>query len=336
MVQQYPETCEVVVELKKQLFLYSCAWYVFLFVFWSLSGQPFGRPDLGDIGFHLQRSQDPLCFLQGCPYYAPLFHLAVAGLHQIFSLQASFVLVECFVLFFLLPWEFYRLSYTFWGEKETAENTVFLTLFGSSFAVITVVAGILPQALNIAFLALGMEAMIAELRSPSLGMKGRIALWGVLSVLSHQKGWYLYVFMVFVWLFLKEHYKTCIILLAAGTLIYPGFAAYPFDISHLPELTLLWLNPFNVYLAYQGRKKTEYREKLLLDAAIAASLLCAWIDPNYRPILTASILLSIYGGRALQEENHPERYLFAVLFMWAAHLLFCIAGVVAMIYLGKS
>lgn len=319
------------VELKKQLLLYACAWYVFLFTFWSLTGQPFGRPDLGDIGFHLQRSMDPFCFLQGsCPYYAPLFSLIVAALNQIFSLEAAFTITEVLILFVLLPWAFYRLSYTFWGDGETAKNTVFLALFGSSFSIISVVAGIIPQALNTFFLVLGLEAMIRDQKNPSLEMKGMIALWGIVSVLSHQKGWYLYVFMVFVWLIQKEHFKTCVLILAAGLIYSPQLTAYPFQISHLPELALLWLNPVNVYLAYQGRK---LQSNNLVDAAIIASILFSWADPNYRPLLTASILLSVYGGRALQIETRPERYQLILVFMWTAHLIFCIAGVAAMMYL---
>jgi hypothetical protein len=317
--------------MKKQLLPYACTWYVFLFCFWRLSGQPFGRPDLGDIGFHLQRSMEPLCFIQGsCPYYAPLFSLIVAAFNQIFSLEAAFTLSESLILFVLLPWAFYRLSRTVWEDVGSAEYTVFLALFGSSLSIISVVAGIIPQALNTVFLALGLEAMIRDEKNPSHRNAWMIALWGILSILSHQKGWYLYVFMVFVWLNQKGHYKTYILFLAAALIYSPQLTAYPFQISHLPELALLWVNPFNVYLAYKGRKLQSNR---LLDAAIAASVLFSWMDPNYRPLLTASILLSVYGGRGLLEKKNPERYQFTLVFMWTAHLLFCILGVASMIYL---
>jgi hypothetical protein len=319
--------------MKKQLLLYACPWYVFLFCFWMFSGQPFGRPDLGDIGFHLQRSMNPFCFVQGsCSYYAPLFSFIVAALNQIFSLEAAFTIAEALILFVLLPYAFYRLSKTFWGEEGSAKATVFLALFGSSFSIISVVAGIIPQALNTVFLALGLEAMIRDQKNPSHRNAWMIALWGILSVLSHQKGWYLYVFVVFVWLIQKEHFKTYTLILAAGLIYSPTLTAYPFQISHLPELALLWLNPVNVYLAYQGRKQGSDK---LLDAAIAASVLFSWTDPNYRPLLTASILLSVYGGRGLLEEKNPERYQLTLVFMWTAHLLFCILGVVALMYLGQ-
>lgn len=316
--------------MKKQVFLYACAWFIFLFSFWAVSGQPFGRPEQADIAFHLERSADPLCFLHGCSYYAPLFHILVAALGFVFSLQAAFILSECIILFVLLPWTFYRLSNTLWGDECAAKNTVFVFLFGSTYAIVSVVAGIIPQALNTVFLVLGLEAMIRDQRTPSHRNAWMIALWGILSVLSHQKGWYLYALLVFGWLYVRNHYATCIMLIGAGILFFPQLTAYQLEIRRLPELALFWLNPVNLCLGWKGWKKRS-GDNMLLDGAIIASVLLAWVDPNYRSLLTASILLSVYGGRALQEEKNANVYRFALLSLWVLNLTYFVIGVVVLL-----
>lgn len=323
--------------MKKELLFYSCIWFLALSAFWNLTGQPFGRPDLNDITFHLQRSLEPLCFLQGsCPYYAPLFSFLVAGLRPFFTLPTAFLIIECGLLFFLLPGGINRLSSLFWGEEKTAGYSVILFLFGTSFSIIVLANGIIPQALNIFFLILGLEAMIRDLRSPSHRTAWAIALWGILSVLSHQKGWYLYAALVLFWLKERKNYKTALVLILAGTLFIPNITVYGLKPRWIPEFLLLWTNPINLYLAWKGRKAVKCQGKRLLDAAILLSFVFAFVDPNYRPILSGAALMAVYSGRGLQEEKNQKRYLFWMIALWVGHLLFVTLGILSLIYIKQS
>lgn len=320
--------------MKKQLFFYSCFWFLALFTFWDLTGQPFGRPDLNDITFHLQRSLQPLCFLQGsCPYYAPLFSFLVSGLRPFFSLPAAFLIIECGLLFFLLPWAINRLSNTFWKDEETGRYSVLLFLFGTSFSIIILANGIIPQALNIFFLILGLEAMIRDVRSPSHRNARTIALWGILSVLSHQKGWYLYAALVLFWLKERKKYKTALALILAGILYVPNIIVYPLKPWWIPEFLILWINPINLYLALKGQKAVKCPGKKLLDVAILLSFVFAFVDPNYRSILSGAALMAVYSGRGLQKEKNQSGYLFWMIALWVGHLLFVTLGIISLIYI---
>jgi hypothetical protein len=244
------------------------------------------------------------------------------------------------ILFLLLPLAFYRLAKTFWMDECKAAFCLFMFLVGSPLLVVFFTDAIIPQSLAFLFLLLGLEAMIRDIRNKSVGVNWSVAQWGILTLLTHAKGIYLYLFAATLWLMLAEHRsKYWWMILAGGGGAFLVFAYRPafynpfsLPLGRLAEVVLLWLAPLNLYLAdkvfsHRNAKALNDASHTLLDVLIIACVVLSLTDYAFRPILFASGLLALYSGVGLMESRNRVVYAGILVAVWLGYLIFNILAI---------
>ena len=294
--------------------------------FYGLTGHIFIREDLSDFGLHYSHALDP--FGPHAEYYPPVFSLLWAvGARVLGSFDLAYIFLSCLILFFLIPLACFHLSLSFWGRLDFAWCSFWASLLGSGSLFVFWVDGIIPQALALVFLLLGLEAMQRDIMGESRGMAWSVALWGVLGLFTHQRFVYIYAVAVVLWLYLSARPRWAWKLgagLLLGGLVFLQPIPFFFP-GNIFEIVVLWMG--GVYLliclAYSLKSMP------LADYTALACLLSSFVDPMARPVLFIPALLSYRGTALFSEEARPFRWVFAIS---VVYLLALVLGVLGHLY----
>jgi len=298
------------------------------FYFWV--GSPFGRPDYNDLSFHLAKARDPLS-----NSYAPLFHVLVFVVGLLIPIPISFIIVSSAVVFLFIPYSVMRLSWEIYRDEQLVMISGVLSVFGSSSLILFIHNATYPQALLLGFFVLGLSYMAQSLNG-RLGFLEALLIFP-LAVASHNTGLWLYGLSFVIYLTLGG-LGFVLIFLPYLFVVWPrelGF--HIFGGRRLLEVVFLWLNPFMIYLALEGRQtfNTSSKTVRLLDYSILVCVLFAWVDPYWRPLLMVSPLLSVYAAKGLMRITRPRPILGILFVVWFLHFLYVFIGVLGL-YLGTT
>jgi hypothetical protein len=279
---------------------------LFLVTYTALTGQIFGRPDLTDKYYHINKAMNPLAG----EYYSPLFHIIV---YIISLFLGTFTALNLFValLLFLLTPKMFNLAYnSFWGEHKNTDLYYFFVLW---FTIMTFITNTWPQVLSLFFMFIVLT-LIFKRANPLL-----IFLVAFIGFFSHTAGGF-WIITTAVFYMLLEHRKWGIALIAVIIVlmvVYPAVYIRPLGIFNnflnvldlnprrILEVLLLWLNPLNIYLIYCGLKDRKYFtiDDIILWFAVLVSFALAILDVELRPIVNGMLLLGLYGFKGFEKHN---------------------------------
>lgn len=319
------------------LILLSLTFTITLILFHHITGDFFVRPDLPDYAFHRSRIQTPLCFLDHgrCHYYPPLFHIIVNLQAHILGLIPALSLTISFLIFFLLPFSVYRLSFAYWENHFYAIFSGILFITGSVASTMFIVDGIYPQALSLFCFIMGITPIISDLKHPLGKIPYTPFLWLIPSLLSHSKGIIIYLIALIIWIILRKSYLFFI--LFPFTLFFiinspPQF--HTPDLKQVAEIFFLWLNPLALILAYRGINRAKNKETIYLLLLIIIIFLLAGVDKMYRPILFIPSILSVFIGKELIKNKKGLLFYALFVVMWGLTLIFSSIGICGLLQQG--
>lgn len=284
--------------------------------FYALTGDVFVRPDLNDIGFHLERSLDPFTELTS-DYYAPVFHLMMWGLSRFMPVELAFSIFLPFWFVIVIPSCFTFMVYGFYYDRDfKLRDLRMLYLFGSYITIFMVFTGTYAQAVFMAFLFLAVGLMFYinnTLDAYSRRIKHFDLLMAVLvGLFTHTVGGIFLLVIYFIFLLQRRNYIALVVvcLLVVGlfyhadflitkvTHIISTFQHFTYSKGELLRVGLFFINPVLLISVLKGwsilRGKVYGRNLWLLTAICLLAIGMALVDSELRPLLIAQSLSLVF------------------------------------------